>query len=72
MEEGYMTKKDFEVVAKICGAYEHAFNRQTDEAYNNAWQTALKLLKQTNQNFDEDRFLLAMQQAEDALIEAEE
>ena len=45
-----MTKKDFEVVAKICGAYEHAFNRQTDEAYNNAWQTALKLLKQTNQN----------------------
>ena len=67
-----MTRKDFEVVAKICGAYEYAFNKQTDEAYNNAWQTALKLLKQTNQNFDEDRFLLAMQQAEDALIEAEE
>ena len=67
-----MTRKDFAIVAQICGAYEHAFNRQTEEAYNNAWQTALDLLKQTNPNFDEDRFLDAVEQAENALIEAEE
>ena len=67
-----MTGKDFAIIAKICGAYEHAFNKQTEEAYNNAWQTALDLLKQTNPNFNEDRFLDAVEQAENALIEAEE
>ena len=67
-----MTRKDFAIIAKICGAYEHAFNRQTEEAYDNAWQTALNLLKQTNPNFNEDRFLAAVQRAEDELIEAEE
>jgi len=71
-----MARKDLEVVAKICGAYEYAFNRATslnaEEAYNNAWQTALDLLKQTNQNFNEDRFLNAVEQAENKLIEAED
>ena len=71
-----MTRKDFAIIAKICGAYEHAFNRATsvnaEEAYNNAWQTAIDLLKQTNPNFDEDRFLEAVQRAEDELIEAED
>lgn len=67
-----MTRKDFAIIAEICGAYEYAFNKQTAEAYDNAWRTALNLLKQTNPNFDEDRFLAAVQQAEDDLIDAEE
>ena len=66
-----MTRKDFEVVAKICGAYEYAFCKQTEEAYNNAWRTALDLLKQTNSNFDKTRFLRAVEQAESKLYEAE-
>ena len=67
-----MSRKDFAIIAKICGAYEYAFIKQTEKAYDNAWQTALNLLKQTNPNFDENRFLDAVEQAENKLIEAEE
>ena len=71
-----MTRKDFQVIAQICGAYEYAFNHSNslnaEWAYDNAWKTALKLLKQTNPNFNEDRFLNAVEQAENKLIEAED
>lgn len=60
-----MTRKDFEIIAQIVGAYEYAFSMTTQSAYDNAVGTTDRLLKQTNENFCSERFWEAVAEYED-------
>lgn len=69
-----MTKKDFEIVAKIVALYEQAFYRATDaekgeKAYNHAFETTDELLKEQNENFDSDMFWGAVNDYQDELLD---
>lgn len=69
-----MTRKDFEIVAKIVALYEQAFYRANDaengeKAYNHAFETVDELLKEQNENFDSDKFWGAVNDYQDELID---
>lgn len=69
-----MTKKDFEVVAKIVALYEQAYLRVNDanrgeKAYDNAIDGVETALKATNDNFDLDKFWDAVNAYQDELID---
>lgn len=69
-----MTKKDFEIVAKIVALYEQAYYRATDaekgeKAYNLAFETTDELLKGQNEDFDSDKFWGAVNDYQDELLD---
>ena len=69
-----MTRKDFEIIAKIVALYEQAYLRANDaekdeKAYSHAYETVDELLKEQNENFDSDRFWGAVNAYQDELID---
>lgn len=69
-----MTRKDFEIVAKIVALYEQAYLRVNDanrgeKAYNNAIDGVETALKATSDNFDPDKFWDAVNAYQDELID---